>query len=67
MTTEIISLKTDDGHELQAYVARPDGEAKGGIVVIQEIFGLTEHIRTMTERFAAAGFLDIAPAMFDRV
>ena len=67
MTTEIISLKTDDGHELQAYVARPDGEAKGGVVVIQEIFGLTEHIRTMTERFAAAGYLAIAPAIFDRV
>jgi carboxymethylenebutenolidase len=67
MTTEIINLKADDGHELQACIARPEGEAKGGIVVIQEIFGLTEHIRTMTERFAAEGYLAIAPAMFDRV
>jgi carboxymethylenebutenolidase len=67
MTTEIISLKTDDGHELQAYVARPEGEPKGGIVVIQEIFGLTDHIRAMTKRFAAEGYLAIAPAMFDRV
>jgi carboxymethylenebutenolidase len=67
MTTEIINLKADDGHELQAYVARPEGEAKGGIVVIQEIFGLTEHIRKMTERFAAEGYLAIAPAMFDRI
>jgi carboxymethylenebutenolidase len=67
MTTEIISLKTDDGHELQAYVAHPEGEAKGGIVVIQEIFGLTNHIRNMAEKFAAEGYLAIAPAMFDRV
>ena len=67
MTTEIINLKADDGHELQACIARPEGEAKGGIVVIQEIFGLTKHISGMVEKFAAEGYLAIAPAMFDRV
>ena len=67
MTTEFISLTTEDGHKLQAYVARPEGTPKGGIVVIQEIFGLTDHIRNMTEKFAAEGYLAVAPAMFDRV
>ena len=67
MTTETISLKAADGHELQAYVAKPEGMAKGGIVVLQEIFGLTDHIRSSTEKFAAEGYLAIAPAMFDRV
>ena len=67
MTTEFISLTTEDGHALQAYVARPEGTPKGGIVVIQEIFGLTDHIRNMTEKFAAEGYLAVAPAMFDRI
>jgi carboxymethylenebutenolidase len=67
MTTEFVSLTTEDGHKLQAYVARPEGTPKGGIVVIQEIFGLTDHIRNMTEKFAAQGYLAVAPAMFDRI
>jgi carboxymethylenebutenolidase len=67
MTTEFISLTTEDGHKLQAYVARPEGTPKGGIVVVQEIFGLTDHIRNMTEKFAAQGYLAVAPAMFDRI
>jgi carboxymethylenebutenolidase len=67
MKTETIALKANDGHQLEAYVAHPEGKAKGGIVVIQEIFGLTDHIRNMTEKFAAEGYLAIAPAMFDRV
>jgi carboxymethylenebutenolidase len=71
MTTDVISLTAHDGHQLQACVARPEGiykdAPKGGIVVIQEIFGLTNHIRSMVEKFAAEGYLAIAPAMFDRV
>jgi carboxymethylenebutenolidase len=67
MNTETVVLSTEDGHSLDAYVAHPEGAPKGGIVVIQEIFGLTGHIRSMTEQFAAAGYLTIAPAMFDRV
>jgi carboxymethylenebutenolidase len=60
-----ISLKSSDGHSLSAYVAGPDNATKG-IVVIQEIFGLNHHIRNMADRFAAAGYKVIAPAMFDR-
>jgi carboxymethylenebutenolidase len=67
MTIETVSLTTKDGHQFQACVAQPDGTPKGGVVVIQEIFGLTDHIRSMVEKFAAEGYLAIAPAMFDRV
>ena len=67
MTTETITLTAADGHKLQAYVARPEGTPRGGIVVIQEIFGLTGHIRDVTEKFADQGYLAVAPAMFDRI
>jgi carboxymethylenebutenolidase len=67
MNTETISLSTDDGHTLDAYVAHPSDAPKGGIVILQEIFGLTEHIKTMTESFAEQGYLAIAPALFDRI
>jgi carboxymethylenebutenolidase len=63
----LIRLTAIDGHTLDAYQAMPSGHAVGGIVLIQEIFGITEHIRRVADRFAAAGFRTIAPAMFDRL
>lgn len=65
MTT--ISLTAADGHELAAYVAEPSTAPAAGIVVIQEIFGVNPHIQEDTDRFAAAGYLAVAPHMFDRV
>jgi carboxymethylenebutenolidase len=62
-----IKLTASDGKTLSAYVAEPSGKPKGGIVVIQEIFGVNRHIRNVTDGFAAAGYCAIAPAMFDRV
>lgn len=62
----IIELTAGDGHRLAAYEARPTGKAKGAIVVIQEIFGVNSHIRAVTDGYAAAGYLAIAPAMYDR-
>lgn len=62
-----IELTASDGHTLTAHRADPDHDPIGGIVVIQEIFGVNEHIRAITDRFAASGFLAIAPALFDRV
>jgi carboxymethylenebutenolidase len=62
-----IDLTAGDGHHLSAYLATPAGPAKGAIVVIQEIFGVTRHIRAVADQYAAAGFLAIAPALFDRV
>jgi carboxymethylenebutenolidase len=62
-----VELTAADGHRLSAYLAEPTGTARGGIVVIQEIFGVTRHIRAVVDQFAAAGFLASAPALFDRV
>jgi carboxymethylenebutenolidase len=63
---EIIQLTVADGHEFDAYQAEPEGNAKGAIVVIQEIFGVNGHIRDVADGFAADGYLAIAPAIFDR-
>src|ERR1700684_4348931 len=62
-----IKLKASDGFELSAWRADPKGAPRGGIVVIQEIFGVNHHIRSVTDRIAAEGYLAIAPAVFDRV
>jgi carboxymethylenebutenolidase len=62
-----IELTAADGHRLSAYLAEPAGIPRGGIVVIQEIFGVTCHIRAVADQYAAAGFLATAPALFDRV
>ncbi len=61
-----IKLKTEDGHELSAYVARPKGEAIGALVLVQEIYGVNAHIRSVADGYAKDGFLVIAPAIFDR-
>ena len=60
-------LKAADGFSLGAYEARPDGHAKGGVVVIQEIFGVNRHIRRVADGYAQAGYVAIAPQIFDRV
>jgi carboxymethylenebutenolidase len=62
----MIELKVKDGFTLAAYQAEPSGKPVGGLVVIQEIFGVNHHIRAVTDRFAAQGYLSIAPALFDR-
>ncbi len=64
---EMIDLEAEDGHKLTAYRADPDGPARGGLVVIQEIFGVNSHIRDVCDRFAASGYSAIAPAVFDRL
>ncbi|MCG8493050.1 MAG: dienelactone hydrolase family protein [Sneathiellales bacterium] len=61
-----LSLKTTDGHQLDAYLAKPSGSSKGGVVLLQEIFGVNDHIRSVCDRYAANGFTTIAPALFDR-
>ncbi|MEM7465905.1 MAG: dienelactone hydrolase family protein [Pseudomonadota bacterium] len=61
-----VTLKAADGHEFSAYAAAPSGQAKGGIVVIQEIFGVNPHIRSVVDKYAAQGYFAIAPQIFDR-
>lgn len=63
MTT--IELTSADGSTLSAYVAGPENAA-AGIVVVQEIFGVNAHIRSVVDRYAALGYRVIAPAFFDR-
>jgi carboxymethylenebutenolidase len=60
------SLVASDGFKLGAYRADPSGTPKGGMVVIQEIFGVNHHIRAVCDRFAGEGYAAIAPAIFDR-
>ncbi len=62
---DTIQLGTPDG-PMEAYRALPAGDPKGGVVVVQEAFGLTGHIRDVTERVAAAGYVAVAPALFHR-
>jgi carboxymethylenebutenolidase len=64
---EIITLAAADGHKLSAYCSFPSQKAKGAIVVVQEIFGVNAHIRSIADRFAALGYAAIAPAIFDRI
>lgn len=61
-----IELQASDGHRLQAYRAEPTGQPRGGVVVIQEIFGVNSHIRSVADGWAAEGFLVLAPSLFDR-
>ena len=60
-------LTAVDGFTLGAWEALPEGSPRGGIVVIQEIFGVNSHIRQVTDGYAAAGYAAIAPQIFDRV
>lgn len=64
---QFIELKAADGHTFPAYVARPAGQPRGGVVVLQEIFGVNAHIRAVADGYAAAGYLAVAPATFHRV
>ena len=63
----MLQLTAADGHRLAAYRAEPAGAPRGGLVVIQEIFGVNDHIRAVVDGFAADGYLAVAPALFDRV
>lgn len=60
------SLVASDSFKLGAYRAEPSGPAKGGMVVIQEIFGVNHHIRAVCDQLAADGYAAVAPAVFDR-
>jgi carboxymethylenebutenolidase len=64
---KMIELTASDGHKLSAYRADPAGRSRGAIVVIQEIFGVNSHIRSVADGYAADGYVAIAPALFDRV
>ena len=64
---QFTELKSADGKSIPAYVAQPAGKPKGGVVVIQEIFGVNSHIRSVADGYAADGYVAVAPAIFHRV
>jgi carboxymethylenebutenolidase len=64
---EFTRFMARDGHEFDAWLVPAAGTPRGAIVVLQEIFGINAHIRAVTEGFAAAGYVAIAPSLFDRV
>lgn len=62
-----IQLTASDGHASSAYRADPQGDARGGIVIVQEVFGVNDHVRGVCDGYAADGYTVVAPALFDRV
>ena len=64
--TQMMKLSAEDGHTFDAAIAGDPSSAHGGVVVLQEIFGLNAHIQSLPKRFADAGYYAVAPALFDR-
>jgi carboxymethylenebutenolidase len=64
---DLINLTTEDDFVLPAYFSQYEGESKGGIVIIQEIFGLTQQLLELADQYAALGFDVIVPALFARI
>jgi carboxymethylenebutenolidase len=65
--SEFTTIMSRDGHELRAWLAAPTGKPRGAVVVVQEIFGVNSHIRSVTDGYASEGYVAIAPSLFDRV
>jgi carboxymethylenebutenolidase len=66
MSGEWIKLTMADGYAMPCYHVLPEGERRGGLVLVQEIFGVTEHIRELCDEYAADGYEVISPGLFDR-
>ncbi|SRR5579871_4864562 len=66
LSESTIQLKVSDGTQMQAFVARPEGHPKAGVLVFQEAFGVNGHIKKVTQRIAAEGYLAVAPELFHR-
>lgn len=62
-----LDITAADGFRLSAYRADPAGTPRGGLVVVQEIFGVNSHIRSVCDGYAREGYVAIAPALFDRI
>jgi carboxymethylenebutenolidase len=62
-----IELKPEGAGPIRAWRADPSGRPRGGVVVVQEIFGVNAHIRAVTDKFAAEGYLAVAPAIFEHI
>jgi carboxymethylenebutenolidase len=63
---QMIRMTMSDGAEIAVYHAEPEGARRGGLVLIQEIFGVTDHIRDLCDEYAADGYEILAPSLYDR-
>src|SRR3546814_18075274 len=63
---EMIRMTMYDGARIAVYHALPEGERRGGLVLVQEIFGVTDHIRELCDEYAADGYEVLSTALFDR-
>ena len=67
MLERMIKIIAEDGHNFDAFNATPEGSVKGGLVILQEIFGMTEQLKNVTRFWAGQGYDTILPAMYDRI
>jgi carboxymethylenebutenolidase len=65
--SEWLQLTASDGHIFDVYIAKPEREPIAGLIVLQEIFGVNAHIRSVADSYARDAFLAVAPALFDRI
>ena len=63
---ELIEIIAKDNHKFSAYISQPLGKPKGGVVIVQEIFGVNAHIKEVTDLYSSEGYLCIAPSLFER-
>jgi carboxymethylenebutenolidase len=61
------TLMARDGHEFKVYIAKPAAKARGAVIIVQEIFGLSAWVLRIADSYAAEGYLTVAPALFDRI
>lgn len=66
MRGSMLAMPMSDGADIAVYHVKPEGTRKGGLVLIQEIFGVTDHIRELCDEYAADGYEVLSPALFDR-
>lgn len=62
----IESITAEDGHKLSCWIDKAKGRHKGGLVIIQEIFGVTDQLKGVASHYSALGYNVIVPALFDR-
>jgi carboxymethylenebutenolidase len=67
MLERMIKIIAEDGHNFDAFNATPESSVKGGLVILQEIFGMTEQLKNVTRFWAEQGYDTILPAMYDRI
>ena len=62
-----VTLKLSNGNSISAYESRPKSATRGGLILLQEIFGVNHHIRSVADSYAAEGYRVVAPALFDHI